>query len=152
MATVDGNGNATSRVSDSVVEAEKAPKIDPAQEADLLKLTGDFDASKVAGSDGKTQKEPSKETIGFISLMYAGVFGILAARIGEHWALKPDEVAMLAEPTALVMDKYFPDSGLGCEAALVGAVFLVVMPRLLVPQPIDGEVVEGVGNGDKSEH
>jgi len=138
---------------ESIGEQQKPPVLDPSQEAELKKLNGDFEPEKAgSGKAGSTQKEPDKDTVAMISLMYAGTFGILAARLGAHWNLSPAEVSMLAEPTALVIEKYYPDASIGCEAALVGAVFLVVVPRLMVPPAIEGEVVEGEGDGDKPKH
>lgn len=123
------------------------------QEAELRDLEPDFEPKKGEGpSNSKTQKEPDEKAVGMISLLYLGIFGVLAARLGDHWQLNEAELKSLAEPTVMVVQKYYPDAKVGPEIALVAAVIMVVVPRLLVPPVIEGELVEGEESGDKSEH
>lgn len=132
----------------------KASNLDAGQEANLRSLMPDFepgDDVKKEGSKSKTEKEPDRETLQIVSVMYAGLFGVAAMRMGEHWALSDDEVNQLAVPTVAVLDKYLPGARLGVEVALLAAVAMVIFPRVMVnvsQQPIEGEVV----NGNQSEH
>lgn len=138
-------------------EQPKKPNLDAEQEANLRGLMPDFepkgdDIKKAAGNGA--QKEPDKETLQIVSLMYAGLFGVAAARLGQHWALSGDELVQLAVPTVAVLDKYMPGAKLGVEVALLAAVAMVIVPRVITTmqqQPIDGKS-EVVGDGDKSEH
>jgi hypothetical protein len=138
-------------------EQPKKPNLDEGQEANLRGLMPDFEPKgediKNAAGNG-TQKEPDKETLQIVSLMYAGLFGVAAARLGGHWALSGDELVQLAVPTVAVLDKYMPNAKLGVEVALLAAVAMVIVPRVIVTmqqQPIKGES-EVVSDGDKSEH
>lgn len=137
----------------------KKSNLDEGQEASLRSLMPDFepkgdDIKKAAGSSSKSQKEPDPETIQIVSLMYAGLFGVAAMRLGEHWALSADEVHQLAAPTVAVLDKYMPGAKLGVEVALLAAVAMVVFPRVMVTiskQPLEGESEE-VSDGNQSKH
>lgn len=122
------------------------------QEEELRKLEPDFEPKKTDSPGGKTQKEHDPQAVGMITMLYAGLFAVLAARLGDHWQLTEKELVSLAEPTVAVVAKYYPDVKLGPEMALISAVAIVVLPRLLVSAPIEGEVVEGDASGDKSEH
>lgn len=128
--------------------------LDDEQENSLRELMPDFEPKKGAGtgSKSKTQKEPDKESVAMVSLMYAGVFAVLASRLGAHWQLSEAEIVSLAEPTVAVIAKYYPDARVGAEVALLAAVAMVVVPRLLVPSVVEGELVEVEKDGDKSGH
>lgn len=136
----------------------KKSNLDEGQEASLRSLMPDFepkgdDVKKESGKS-KAQKEPDPETIQIVSLMYAGLFGVAAMRLGEHWALSADEVHQLAAPTVAVLDKYMPGAKLGVEVALLAAVAMVVFPRVMVTistQPLEGESEE-VKDGNQSKH
>lgn len=131
---------------------EKKPALDPAQERELRELMPDFEPQEEKQGTGKAAAADDKQSIMMVSLMYAGIFGVLASRLGAHWNLSEAEVASLAAPTVAVMAKYFPSMRVGPEMALLSAVAMVVVPRLMVPGAVEGEVVEGEGDGDKSEH
>ena len=123
----------------------------PEQEAELLKLQETPADKKELAPAAKTP-EPSQEFIGMVAIGYAGLFAILAGRLGNHWNLAPDEVESLAKPTCMVIEKYFPKvaESIGVEAMLVGAVAAVIFPRVMMQlTAIEGEVVEG---GDKPQH
>lgn len=136
----------------------KKSNLDEGQEASLRSLMPDFepkgDDIKKAGGSSKSQKEPDPETAQIVSLMYAGLFGIAASRLGDHWTLSVEELNQLAAPTVAVLDKYMPGAKLGVEVALLAAVAMVVFPRVMITiqaRPIEGESEE-VSDGDKSKH
>lgn len=133
-------------------EEVKVLNLSVEQEAELRNLEPDFEPKKNGASDGKTQKEPDEQAVGMVTLLYAGLFAVLATRLGDHWQLTEKELVSLAEPTVAVVAKYYPDVKLGPEMALVAAVAVVVFPRLMVKPVIEGELVEGEEGGDKSEH
>lgn len=85
-------------------------------------------------------------TVQMVEMLVTGVFAVLATRLGSHWALKPAESKAIAEPAVMVLDKYFPDMNFGPELALVGAVGMVVLPRVIMQVDIEkkkGEVIDG---------
>lgn len=130
---------------------EKIEHLSADQENELRGLVPEFEPVKNGGGDGDSAKNkgaPDAESIQMMSLLYAGVFGLLAARLGDHWALSEAELQSIAAPTAAVVQKYLPDAQMGVEAALVVSLMVVVVPRLMVKPPIDGEVEDG----DKSQH
>lgn len=128
---------------------EKKPELDPQQERELRGLMPDFEPVEEKKGQAKTEAAGDAQSVMMVSLMYAGLFGVLATRLGDHWNLSEAEVTSLAAPTVAVIAKYFPDMRVGAEMALLSAVAMVVVPRLMVPAPVEGEVVE---DGDKSQH
>lgn len=85
-------------------------------------------------------------TVQMVEMLVSGVFAVLAARLGSHWALKPAESKAIAEPAVMVLDKYFPDMNIGPELALAGAVAMVVLPRAMTQIDIEkkkGEAIDG---------
>ena len=112
------------------VVQEPIANLSPENEAALDALMPDFEP------EPEKQKEPApdKQTEEMIGAFYGVAFGIAATRLGEHWALSEDEVRALSEPTVAVLNKYAPNAKVGPEAALLGAVVMVVMPRLMVPK------------------
>lgn len=125
---------------------DKPVHLNEDQESALRGLVPDFEPA--AGEPKKEKaKEPDVNAIAMVSMMYMGSFAILAARLGDHWALTEKEVAMLAEPTVAVIEKYAPGAQMGPEAALIAAAVIVIAPRLMVKPPIEGEL-----DGDKSQH
>lgn len=69
------------------------------------------------------------EAIGGIALL---VFGVVARRSGEHWALSPGEAAELGNAAAAVIHKYMPEANASPEVRLVLVAGAIVGPRLLI--------------------
>lgn len=75
---------------------------------------------------------PSMESAQMCGQLVEVVFGVIATRRGNHWALKAEEAGMMGGALAGVLDKYAPDMKTGPEAALVVVGLLIVGPRLAV--------------------
>ena len=60
------------------------------------------------------------------------VFGVVAARFGDHWRLAPQEAEALGGALDAVLAKYMPADGgqYGPEAALAITTAMIVLPRL----------------------
>lgn len=82
------------------------------------------------------------------SVLISVGFSVAASRRGGHWALSPDEAEQLGEAAGAVADKYMPDMEAGPEYALLGAVFMVCLPRVMEDRAI--AAAEGGSDGDKS--
>ena len=82
-------------------------------------------------SEAKKAKPKSSESVVMVTMVLAGVFEALSVRLGDHWRLSPQETEAIANPAVMVLDKYMPDFESGPELALVAAMGMVVMPRLL---------------------
>jgi hypothetical protein len=118
------------------VEVEEVPEqtLSPENEAALDGLINDFEPEKEA----TTSANDDEQSAAMVGMFYAGAFNILSARMGDHWALSPEEVEALSVPTVAVVKKYMPNAKAGPEAALLGAAAIVILPRLMVgkePEP-----------------
>jgi hypothetical protein len=136
---------------EKAVEVEEVPEptLSPENEAALDGLISDFEPEKEKASGASDDKQ-SAEMVG---MFYAGAFGILASRMGGHWALSSEEVEALSVPTVAVVKKYLPNAKAGPEAALLGAVAFVVLPRLMVgkepePEPEEAPVEPAENEGE----
>jgi hypothetical protein len=119
------------------------------QEAALGQLQPDFVPPN--DKDEKSSKAAEKaQSIHTVTMVLGGVFEVLAVRLGEHWRLDPKEANAIAVPAVEVMDKYLPEFENGPEVALVAAVGMVVLPRVLAQKQLSSNEPEGAQNGDKS--
>lgn len=123
--------------------------LDAQQESDLSRLEGEYIPSendiKTDGSTPQPEVSTGQLCTGCLSL----IFGAVAMRKGDHWALTEEEASMLGDSTGAVLDKYFPDMSLGPEVALLGAAAMIVMPRIEIDQKAAQEK-QGGEDGDKS--
>jgi len=132
-------------------EPEKPKNLSDEQEAALNGLVPKDEPK--GDSKGDDQKKPDKETVMLVAGLYAGLFGMVSMRFGDHWQLTGDEAMTLSSATVAVLDKYLPGMKVGVEAMLCAALVGIVGSRVMVSiqKPIDGKV-EGEADGDKSEH
>lgn len=133
------------QASDVTTEPKESGLTDD-QEKGLDELSGDFVPAE-PGSDGKKKERVDPkldQSAAMINMALMGIFEVLGSRMGDHWRLDPKEAAAIAQPAAMVLDKYAPDFENGPELALLGAVGVVVLPRVimqrqLVQQPKEPE-------------
>jgi hypothetical protein len=111
------------------VDDSAPPSLDAGVERALDSAIADFEP--VSEEQAKSGGKEDTESAAMVGMMYAGVFSVLALRLGDHWALSPLEVEALAVPTVAVIKKYIPNAKAGPEAVLLGAVAMVVLPRLV---------------------
>lgn len=97
---------------------------------------GEQSASELTHSP---EPEINPETAAMCTGIYAASMGLLAARLGGHWALSAVEAEQLGEATAPVMDKYFPDLKGGPEVVLLMALGVVIVPRYMIHGKIERE-------------
>ncbi len=122
--------------------------LSPEQENALNMMQPDYEP-KAEGEKADRQSAKQKQQVQMVGLVVAGVFEVLSSRLGDHWRLDPKEVKAIAEPASMVIDKYLPDFESGPEFALLAAVGMVVVPRVLVQKQISQEQPEGAEHGDQ---
>ncbi len=119
---------------DSLVKDESSipgeSTLDAGVEAALDSHIADFEP--VTEEQAKSGGAVDQESAAMVGMMYSGLFSVLSMRLGEHWALEQAEVEALSVPTVAVIAKYLPNAKAGPEAVLLGAVAMVVLPRLMV--------------------
>lgn len=64
-----------------------------------------------------------------------GVLAPAFAILAPNWRVSPDEVALLSEAYAGLVDKYFPDIATGPEIAAIVVTFAVFGPRVVAKLP-----------------
>lgn len=127
---------------------EEKPGIDPAQKSELEAMANDFvpESEPIAGGSGV---EPvGIDSAQMCATCFAVVFGILAGRRGNHWALTNEESEQLGSATGAVLDKYCPDIEGGPEYALVVAAGMVVLPRVMMDKKLAADSEDGGKDGD----
>lgn len=114
------------------MEGNDKPDIDPGIESDLKALEGEIVDDPAPGQGGQGSGKHELSTADICSTVVALLFGIVAARRGEHWNLGADEQKALGEALGAVVDKYLPNMDTGPEAALVITAAIIIAPRLAV--------------------
>lgn len=69
------------------------------------------------------------EAIGGISML---IFGVIAKRSGDHWALSAPEAQELGAAAAAVIHKYMPGAEASPEVRLMLVAGAIIGPRLLI--------------------
>tara|TARA_R110000737_G_scaffold18564_2_gene36618 strand:+ start:554 stop:1072 length:519 start_codon:yes stop_codon:yes gene_type:complete len=115
----------------------------------------EIEASKIAQSPPQDQ-------------MWAGLWGltgmVLSGRYGAHWVIDDGECRELGKVTDQFMDKYFPETDVGIEFAMISTAAAVFAPKFIIHQQIvaqqdaqpetsssqpsdQGEMLKGVDDG-----
>jgi|GEM_PF-1800877 len=115
---------------EQVAEIEE-PKINPETESALDTLIGEYEPNEEEQAQQTEQSQSSEAQAQMIAGFYSIAFGVLASRKGEHWALNEEEASALGTSTSAVLDKYAPNAAIGVEAAMLGCVAMIVMPRVM---------------------
>lgn len=92
-------------------------------------------AAEAPGEEGKA-KEP--EAVSFpmdpamLGIFWDTIFGIVAARGGEHWRLTKAEAAQLGQLTVPIAEKWLPSfmNKYGPEMMLTSMLIFTIIPRL----------------------
>lgn len=129
---------------------EEKPGIDPVQKNDLEAMANDFvpDSEPIGGELGV---EPvGIDSAKMCATCFTVVFGILAGRRGNHWALTAEESEQLGAATGAVLDKYCPDIEGGPEYALVVAAGMVVLPRVMMDKKLAADNDDGGKDGSQT--
>jgi len=132
---------------------EETPGIDPAQEKELAAMANDFEPEKEPIASESGIESAGIDSGQMCATCFSVVFGILAGRRGDHWALSPEESEQLGTATGAVLDKYCPDIEGGPEYALIVAAGMVVLPRVMMDKQLEAANDEaandpGVSDGD----
>lgn len=95
-------------------------------------------------------EKPRMEIGEAMSAVVMVAFKLIAARRGDHWALRPVEAQELGGALGDVINEYFPGVNVGPLPVLCGVAAVVVVPRVVLDQQLAEK--EGGSVGDKSEH
>lgn len=124
------------------------------QQAELDALASEAKSQDyIPASDDLTEpqaKKPRMEIGEAMSAVVMVAFNLIAARRGEHWALKPVEAQELGGALGDVINEYFPGVNVGPLPVLCGVAAVVIVPRVMLDQQL-AEKEDG-GVGDKPEH
>ena len=80
------------------------------------------------GENRKTVEDDVSEEK--LAQLFKTVFGLVSLRAGKHWQLHDDEAAEIGRDTDAVLTKYFGESKIGPELALVLTSAAVIGPRV----------------------
>ena len=72
--------------------------------------------------------------------MWAGLWGltglVLSGRLGQHWIITDAECQELGKVTDKFMDKYFPETDVGIEFAMISTAAAVFAPKFIMHQQL----------------
>lgn len=72
--------------------------------------------------------------------MWAGLWGltglVLSGRYGQHWIISDAECQELGKVTDKFMDKYFPETDVGIEFAMISTAAAVFAPKFIMHQQL----------------
>lgn len=108
----------------------KTTGLDPAQEAEFNQIEAEIGAvdlppdQQVAAND-----DGPKQHVGVMLVAVCG--SMLAGARGRHWQPSPEESEAIGSALDAVLDKYLPNFETGPEFALISAVAIYTVPRLM---------------------
>lgn len=97
------------------------------------RLESEADETEGTLEAGAIDEPVGPTTAEILAPVLGGLFGILT----PAWNVTPGECNELAGAYALVIDKYFPDTVLGCEITAIICTVAVIGPRIGTPRKIE---------------
>ena len=105
----------------------------------LEALAGEYEPAG-EGKPGENRKpEDDDVSAEKMAQLFKTVFGLVSLRAGKHWQLHDDEAAEIGKDTDAVLTKYFGESKIGPELALVLTSAAVIGPRVALTMAMQNQ-------------
>lgn len=105
----------------------------------LKALAGEYEPAG-EGKPGENRKAADDDVSAEkMAQLFKTVFGLVSLRAGKHWQLHDDEAAEIGKDTDAVLAKYFGESKIGPELALVLTSAAVIGPRVALTMAMQNQ-------------